>query len=229
MSGTGQRYTALHEELAAACAAAGRLPGDVQLVCVSKTASIPEVQEAFAAGARIFGENRIESLMQKAQALPEASWHFIGNIQSRKIRDIVAYASLIHSVWREGQLPKIDRAAAVRGKVQDILVEVNVSGEQSKDGLAPADVPAFVALCEAFANLRVRGLMTMAPQGDAEAAKAAFAGLAGLQRSLIEDAPARADTLTELSMGMSEDWKYAVSAGSTMVRLGRAVFSPDFC
>ena len=104
-----------------------------------------------------------------------------------------------------------------------------MSGEESKDGLAPADVPAFLAQCEDCPHLRVRGLMCMAPQGQPDVAKETFEGLATLRRELIADKPERAATLTELSMGMSEDWKYAISAGSTMVRLGRAVFSPDFC
>ena len=229
MSSVGDRYLSLCDELAASAAAAGRRADEVRLVCVSKTATIQQVREAFAAGARDFGENRIESLIPKASALPEASWHFIGNIQSRKIPDIVAHACLIHSVWRPEHLRRLDGAAAKRGKVQDILVEVNVSGEASKDGLAPEDVPAFVAACEACPNLRVRGLMTMAPQGNAEAAHRTFAGLASLRDDIIARGIAPAETFTELSMGMSEDWKYAVSAGSTLVRLGRAVFSDGFC
>lgn len=229
MSVVSERYRALVCELAACAAAAGREPESVRLVCVSKTASASEVRDAFAAGAHVFGENRIEHMMEMASALPEASWHFIGNIQSRKIPDIVRTSDLIHSVWREDQLPKLDRAAKCFGKVQDILIEVNVSGEASKDGLAPADVSAFLRACEACPNLSVRGLMTMAPLGDAAAAQAAFAGLAQLRCDLVAEVPAREPVLTELSMGMSDDWKYAVSAGSTMVRLGRAVFSPDFC
>ena len=223
------RYRSVSTQVAAYAATCGRVAGSVRLVCVSKQATLEDVLEAFDAGARDFGENRIESLEPKAAALPEATWHFIGNIQSRKIGRIVAVSSLIHSVWRREHLPLINRAAARSGKVQDILIEVNVSGEASKDGLAPGAVEGFLAACEGFGHIRVRGLMTMAPQGNPEAAAAAFAGLSALRRQLVEADGRRACTLTELSMGMSEDWESAVFAGSTMVRLGRAVFSPEFC
>ncbi len=228
MSTVTERYLALQAELAACAETAGRDPKDVQLVCVSKQATLAQVQEAFAAGARVFGENRIEVMTPKASALPEASWHFIGNIQSRKIPEIVQYSALIHSVWKLSHLPLLNKAALACGKVQDILVEVNVSGEESKDGLAPEEVSAFVAACEEQPALRVRGLMCMAPQGDLDAAAQAFAGLASIRQSLIAENPAREATLTELSMGMSEDWHEAVEAGSTMIRLGRAVFSDMF-
>ena len=228
MSSAGDRFVSLSSELAASAAAAGRNPDDVRLVCVSKTATIEDVRDAFAAGARVFGENRIESLMPKRAALPEARWHFIGNIQARKIPEIVANADLIHSVWREDQLGRLDRFAEKCGKIQEILIEVNAAGEASKDGLAPEEVPAFLAACEACPHLRVRGLMTMAPQGDPEADAKAFARLAELKDQLVEERPERASTLTELSMGMSEDWQLAVAAGSTMVRLGSAIFSESF-
>ena len=228
MSSVGDRFTLLSAELAASAAAAGRHPEDVRLVCVSKTATIEDVRGAYAAGARVFGENRIESLIRKRAALPEVEWHFIGNIQARKIRDIVANADLIHSVWRADQLPRLDRAAQACGKVQDILIEVNAAGEASKDGLAPEEVAAFAEACEGFAHLRVRGLMTMAPQGDPEADAQSFRKLAALREDLIALRPERAATCTELSMGMSEDWRLAVAAGSTMVRLGRAIFSESF-
>ena len=223
------RYRSILSQVAACAATCGRDSGSVLLICVSKTAAIDDVREAFEAGAYDFGENRIESLELKAAALPDATWHFIGNIQSRKIPRIVAVSALIHSVWRPEHLPTINRAAARLGKVQDILIEVNVSGEESKDGLAPDGVPAFIAACEGFPNIRVRGLMTMAPQGMPEAAAGTFRGLAALREQLVADDPRRASTCTELSMGMSEDWESAVFAGSTMVRLGRAVFSADFC
>ena len=223
------RYRSVNSQVAACAATCGRVAGSVRLICVSKTASIDDVREAFEAGARDFGENRIESLEPKAAVLPQATWHFIGNIQSRKIARIVAVSSLIHSVWRPEHVPAISRAAARAGKVQDILIEVNVSEEESKDGLTPEAVPAFLATCESFANIRVRGLMTMAPQGEPERAKETFEGLAALKQQLVEAAPRRAEVFTELSMGMSEDWESAVFAGATMVRLGRAVFSPEFC
>ena len=227
--GAPVRYSLVAEEVTAACRQAGRDPAEVRLVAVSKTVGEGAVSAALAQGARDFAENRPDQLVAKATAFPEARWHFIGNIQSRRIRDIVAHAALVHSLHELRHGERIDAVAAQLGKVQDVLVEVNVSGEQSKSGVAPADAAAFVAACAALPHVRVRGLMTMAPQGDPAAAEAAFRGLAVLAgeiRSSLDDAEAGA--FTELSMGMSEDWREAVSAGATMVRIGRAVFSEEF-
>lgn len=162
-------------------------------------------------------------------AFPQATWHFIGNIQSRRIPDIVRSAALVHSLFEERHARKIDEAAAVAGKVQDVLLEVNVSGEESKGGLAPGDVRALLDVCARLPHVRVRGLMTMAPQGDPAAARAVFEGLANLHAQLRAGLdPAQAALFDGLSMGMSEDWREAVRAGATIVRIGRAVFDDAF-
>ena len=227
--GIPERYRAVAAEVAAACADAGRDPGEVRLVAVSKTVGAEGVGEALSAGARDFGENRPDQIVPKAAVYPQATWHFIGNIQSRRIPDIVASSALIHSLCDLRHGERISDAAARLGKVQDVLVEVNVSGEPSKSGVAPADAPALVrALC-ALPHVRVRGLMTMAPRGDAGADRASFEGLARLAdeiRPTLE--PRDAEAFDELSMGMSEDWREAVSAGATIVRIGRAIFSDEF-
>lgn len=227
--GVRERYQKVDAELAEVCRANGRSRSDVTLVAVSKTVGPDAVADALEGGAHDFGENRPDGLMQKADLYPQAAWHFIGNIQSRRIHDIVGRATLIHSLFSEHHARKIDQVAGERGLVQDVLIEVNVSGEESKSGLAPADVPAFLALCENLPHLRVRGLMTMAPQGDLEVARQTFEGLAQLEEQLRATlAPDRAETFTELSMGMSEDWREAVAAGATIVRIGRAIFSDTF-
>ena len=118
--------------------------------------------------------------MPKSAAFPEARWHFIGNIQSRRISEIVASATLIHSLYQRRHAEKIDHAAAELSKVQDVLIEVNVSGEASKSGVAPAEAAELVRAVAALPHVSVRGLMTMAPAGDAQAAREAFAGLAEL-------------------------------------------------
>lgn len=227
--GFAERYETTLAEVERVAREAGRDPGDVRVIAVSKTVDVDAVREAACAGAHDFGENRPDCIMEKSAALPQESWHFIGNIQSRRIPDIVRCAGLVHSLCHESHVHKMDAAAAALGKVQDVLLEVNVSGEASKDGLAPADVPAMAQVCAGCANLRLRGLMTMAPQGDMEAARAAFEGLAKLHgqvRSQLD--PQAAASFNELSMGMSEDWREAVKAGATMVRIGRALFSDDF-
>lgn len=228
--GIAERYAHVRAQVDEACRAAGRDPSSVKLLAVSKTVEVPAVADAIAAGARAFGENRPEQLVQKQAAYPQAEWHFIGNIQSRRIKDIVPAATLIHSVYRESHLPKIDAAARAAGKVQDILVEVNVSGEESKSGLAPADVREFIQATDAFDGIRVRGLMTMAPRYDERTADATFSGLADLRAALDGLSLQRHGSLvlSELSMGMSEDWRFAIRHGATIVRIGRAIFSDEF-
>ena len=226
----GTRYERVSQELAQTCRQAGRNPEDVTLIAVSKTVGPDEVAEAIAAGAQAFGENRPDELLRKQAAYPQAQWHFIGNVQSRRIKDIVSAATLIHSVCKPDHLPKIDHAAREAGKVQPILLEVNVSGEESKSGLAPDQVLDAALQAAALPNVELRGLMTMAPRGDADVADNTFAGLRALRDQVQEqlDRQAAGVRLSELSMGMSEDWPEAVAEGSTMVRVGRAIFSPEF-
>ncbi len=227
--GIQERYRGIQEELAQECVRAGRNPSEVALIAVSKTVGPEEVGLAMQAGARDFGENRPDELMCKAAVHPRATWHFIGNIQSRRIHDIVPHAALIHSLFHENHARKIDEVARLEGKVQDVLLEVNVSGEQSKGGVALQDAPELLSLCVALPNVRVRGLMTMAPQGDLNVAREVFEGLAALKAQLRETLePQAAAAFDGLSMGMSEDWREAVAAGATMVRIGRAVFSDAF-
>ena len=224
-----ERYQKVAAEVAEAAVAAGRAPEDVLLVAVSKTVGPEGVAEAIEGGARDFGENRPDQIVPKSAAFPEARWHFIGNIQSRRIPDIVSRASLIHSLYQERHAERIDRAAAAAGKVQDVLLEVNVSGEESKSGVDPREAPKLLAACLALPHVRVRGLMTMAPQGDLQVARAVFDDLARLHSQLRAGLePQAAAVFDGLSMGMSEDWREAVAAGATIVRIGRAVFSDAF-
>ena len=227
--GVKERYEKVREELDAVCVSAGRSPEDVTLVAVSKTVGKPQVASALEGGATDFGENRPDQLMEKADEFTGANWHFIGNIQSRRIKDIVGRAALIHSLFEERHARKIDECARNMGIVQDVLLEVNVSGEESKSGLAPDEVMTMLETCRELKNIRVRGLMTMAPQGDLERARATFRGLAQLKERIRQSADSTFnESFTELSMGMSEDWREAVAEGSTFVRIGRAIFSDSF-
>jgi len=224
-----QRYAEAVRELAAVCQSVGRDPAEVRMVAVSKTVGPSEVERAIAAGAVDFGENRPDQLMEKADLFPQSRWHFIGNIQSRRIRDIVGRATLVHSLFQESHARKINEVAGERGIVQDVLVEVNVSGESSKSGVAPAEASDLVRICTELSHVRVCGLMTMAPQGDADAAHDAFAGLARLRDELRMSLRSQdAAAFSELSMGMSDDWRIAVEQGATIVRIGRAIFSDSF-
>ena len=227
--GVELRYRDVAAQVGQRCELCGRDAREVRLVAVSKTVGVDEVREAIAAGASDFGENRPDQLVLKAQALPQARWHFIGNIQSRRIPDIVRFSDLIHSLYQESHAKKIDEVAASIGKVQDVLIEVNVSGESSKSGLAPHEVLSFALACACRPNLRLRGLMTMAPQDDEAAARESFEGLARLADEVRAALPAeKASVFNELSMGMSDDWPAAILSGATIVRIGRAIFSDNF-
>lgn len=227
--GIAERYVRERARVGETCRAVGRRPDDVLLLAVSKTVGIEGAQEASEAGASALGENRPDELMRKAAALPQVSWHFIGNIQSRRIPDIVAHATLIHSLYQAKHAHKISSAAQAAGKVQDVLIEVNVSGETSKSGVAPEETLALVQETAALPHVRVRGLMTMAPRGDAATARACFEGLAALHGDIRGQLSSEdAACFDQISAGMSEDWEEAVAAGSTIVRIGRAIFSEEF-
>ena len=199
------------------------------IVVTTEGQHLDEVAEAIEAGAHDFGENRPDSLEGKCARFPQQTWHFIGNIQSRRIPDIVRDAALVHSLYQQRHVPKFDAAAAASGKVQDVLLEVNVSGEASKSGLAPSEVAGMLEYCAGFPHVRVRGLMTMAPQGDAQRARACFADLARLRDEVRLGLDGeQAAVFDELSMGMSEDWHEAIAEGATIVRIGRALFDDAF-
>ncbi len=225
----GQNYVDVKEELAQTCIGCGRSPEDVCLLAVSKTVGADGVRAAMEAGALDFGENRPDQLVDKAEEFPDRRWHFIGNIQSRRIGDIVRYAHLIHSLYQEKHALKINDCAAALGRIQDVLIEVNVSGEESKSGISPDGAKELIERCNGFKNLRVRGLMTMAPQGDIDVARRTFEGLRDLSEQIRPSLDSQAAlAFDQLSMGMSEDWKAAVAEGSTIVRIGRAIFSENF-
>jgi hypothetical protein len=226
---TFDRYIDVDAQVAQVCESCGRARESVRLIAVSKTVGPEDVELALRAGAADFGENRPEQLSLKQPLFEQATWHFIGNIQSRRIPEIVEHAALIHSVFKVEHAQKIGKAALAIGKVQDILLEVNVSGEQSKSGFTPAEACAAVLECAALPGVRVRGLMTMAPQGVGAGASDTFGGLKQVFDSCKAALdPALAKDFTELSMGMSEDWPLAIAKGATMVRIGRAIFSESF-
>lgn len=224
-----ERYESVLSEVHRECAACGRPEDAVRLIAVSKTADAAAIREAIEAGAQDLAENRPDRIVEMSELFPDARWHFIGNIQSRRIHDIVASATLIHSLYQLRHAEKIDAAAEALGKMQDVLIEVNVSGEESKSGVDPEGALDLVRATAALPHVRVRGLMTMAPQGDVRVAQECFEGLAALAQT-IRDAldDDNAVQFSELSMGMSEDWPEAVVAGATMVRVGRAIFSSTF-
>ena len=223
MSAVAERYRKVLRAIADAADVAGRDPADVCMVAVSKTVGIAEVAQAIAAGMHEFGENRAQEFVGKQALFPDEAWHFIGTLQSNKVKDVVGRAYLIHSIDSLHLLRVVDRHATELGVVQDVLLQVNVSGEESKHGMSEeAAEEAVRAACD-LPGVRVRGVMTMAPFARPESVRPVFretADLLGRLQSMHCDG---AD-LTELSMGMTNDFRVAVEEGATIVRVGRAIF-----
>lgn len=205
-----------------AAAKAGR-PGGVRLLAVSKTKSAEAVRAAYAAGQRAFGENYAQELAQKAEALrdlPDIEWHFIGRLQRNKAKQVVGVARAVHTVDRAELAVELGKRAAAAGVNLSVLVEVNVAGEASKGGCTPAEVGEVLAAVRAAPSLTAVGLMTIPPETeDPEGARPFFAALRALR-----DAHGGAAALPELSMGMTHDFAAAIAEGSTMVRVGTAIF-----
>lgn len=195
----------------------------VKLVAVSKTKPMEMVEAAFAAGQRDFGENYPQELKEKAEAFSdEYVWHFIGRLQSNKVRTVVCHADWIHSVGNEKILDRINRIAEEEGKRPSILIQVNVSGEASKAGADEEAAANLLGKALQCGNIVCRGFMTMAPfDAEEEELHAVFRRTRELRDSLEERFSCK---LPELSMGMSGDFKIAVSEGATIVRVGSSIF-----
>jgi pyridoxal phosphate enzyme (YggS family) len=226
----GARIAVVQARIVAAAERTGRDPSDITLVAVSKTQSVEMVAAAYDAGLRLFGENRVEEAAPKAAAVaalvsPAAppAWHMIGHVQSRKAEDLISWAAMVHSVDSVKLAQKLSRFCLEAGGKMPILLEVNVSGEASKYGLVPAELPSVVQAIAALEGLRVEGLMTMAPLVlDAERARPVFAGLRLLRDDLARHFPGLG--WRHLSMGMTDDFEVAIEEGATIVRIGRAIF-----
>jgi pyridoxal phosphate enzyme (YggS family) len=214
---------AVRARIERAARAAGRSPGAVTLVAVSKTFTAAHIREAHAAGQRDFGENYLQEAVEKVTALaPLAlSWHFIGPIQTNKTAAIAAHFQWVHSVEREKVARRLNDARAAGLPPLEVCLQVNVSGEAAKSGAAPREVEALAAAVARLPRLRLRGLMAIPePTADMALARSRFAQLRGLLEGLV----ARGYALDTLSMGMSEDLEAAIAEGSTMVRVGTAIF-----
>ncbi|MDD5255729.1 MAG: YggS family pyridoxal phosphate-dependent enzyme [Candidatus Omnitrophica bacterium] len=225
-----ENYREVSQRIAAAARRAGSSPEKVTLVAVSKGRSVAEVKGAIDAGIADLGENRLQEAQLKYNAILSTQysirpkWHLVGHLQTNKAKDAVRIFDLIHSVDSLRLAEEIDKQAARIGKVQDILIEVKTSPEESKYGIAPQELPKLLPGVCALQHLRVKGLMTIAPLvDDPEKARPYFKMLKGLfdtaNTQLTID-----QRLSTLSMGMTDDFEAAIEEGATMVRLGRALF-----
>jgi PLP dependent protein len=218
-----ERLAHVHARIDRAAVASGRSPGDVKLIAVSKTKPVDAIREAYASGQRAFGENYAQELSAKAEALADLvdlEWHFIGHLQTNKARVAARFAHVVHTIDSEALVRELGkRAARERASPLAVLIEVNVGGEPQKAGATPGEIAEVMAAVRAHPSLALRGLMTLPPAGDLDAARRTFEAL-GLLRALHGGAGA----LPELSMGMSEDLEIAVAFGASYVRVGRAIF-----
>jgi PLP dependent protein len=207
-----------------AAARSGRDASEIKVIAVTKTFPADVIEAAIQAGITAVGENRAQELAHKFAVVgPRVDWHFIGPLQSNKVRLVVGSASTVHSLDRLALATEIDRRARSLGIVQDVLVQVNIAGEATKHGIDPARAVSLAVEAAAFEGLRVRGLMTIPPiPAAAEDSRAHFAALSSLREKLLVELP----QATELSMGMTVDYEVAVEEGATMVRVGEAIFGP---
>ena len=215
----------VREEIAAAAKEAGRDPGEITLVGASKMNDAAACREAIAAGIDALGENRVQEMTQKLSenAYDGAPLHFIGHLQRNKVKQVVGHVSLIQSVGSLELLDEIEKVAANRGLVQDILLEVNVGGEEAKSGFAPADTEAAAEAALSRSHVRVLGLMTIPPaDADRDTNMRYFEEVRALYVDI--DRQLFHNNFKYLSMGMSGDFADAIRCGANMVRVGTAIF-----
>ena len=219
-----ENLKAVTQRISRSCEKSGRLTDSVKLVCVTKEADLAEIEEVLALGVKDIGENRVQDTLVKYRAIGgRAIWHLIGHLQTNKVRDAVGISSLIHSVDSLRLAEAIDREAKRIDKVQDVLIQVNTSGEASKFGISRDEVRPFFEKAALYPNISISGLMTIAPEvEDPEETRPSFRRLRELRDELQD---LQLSTINyQLSMGMTNDFEVAIEEGSTMIRVGRAIF-----
>lgn len=223
MSEVGRRLEQVHERIVRACERAGRDPGSVRLVAVSKTIAAARIREAMAAGQTLFGENRVQEAVAKiAETGPGARWHLVGRLQSNKAKHAVGRFELIHGVDDRELAVELNRRAAAQEATQPVLVQANLAGEPTKAGAGEGELLPLVEEVSKLPHLALCGLMIIPPpEQEAERTRPWFRRL----RELRDLAASRLGRpLPELSMGMTDDFEVAIEEGATLVRVGRAVF-----
>ena len=225
MSVLAANLQAVKNDIAAAAQQAGRTPGDVTLLAVSKTVSAGRVREAFDAGQRAFGENYVQEGVEKIAALDalrsQIQWHFIGPLQSNKTRTVAEQFDWVHAVDRLKIAERLSAQRPAGLPPLQVCIQVNISGEDTKSGVAPDEVPALARAIAALPHLRLRGLMAIpAPTADSDDQRRPFAAL----RALLDQLRQSGLEVDTLSMGMSADMDAAIAEGATLVRIGTAIF-----
>lgn len=215
----------IKQRMLAAAARSGRNPESIRLMAVSKTVGPERIRQAIDAGMTLFGENYVQEAREKIPAVGHGvEWHMIGHLQTNKAKYVVHLFDWIHSVDRLELADELNKRAGQRSRKLNVLIEVNVSGEESKNGAEPSQVPELVRQVSVLPNLSIQGLMTMPPYSDnPENSRPYFIALRKL-RDEIASAGIPGVAMNELSMGMTDDFEVAIEEGATIVRVGRAIF-----
>lgn len=223
-----ENLSRVRERVDAAARRAGRDPGEIKLVAVTKTVPVAVINEALSCGVTRLGENRAQEFLQKYPQLPPGlEWHFIGHLQTNKVKKVIGKVELIHSLDRWTLAEEIHRAACEAGTAAGVLVQVNVAGEETKHGLSLSEVEDFVAEAARLPGLEVRGLMTIAPWCEnPEEARPVFRQMKALARLIKNKVPGA--KMDALSMGMTGDFEVAVEEGATILRIGTAIFGERY-
>jgi hypothetical protein len=215
----------INEKIKKAALKVNRNPKGIKLVAVTKTATIEQIKEAISAGVEIIGENKIQEAKEKYQILTtDIEWHLVGHLQTNKVKYAIEIFDLIHSVDSIKLAKEIDRRSLQFGMITNVLVEVNVSGEETKYGIKPEEVKPFLKEISEFSRIKVRGLMTIAPITEVkEKVRPYFRKLSELSKE-IKSKNIKNVKMDYLSMGMSEDFEVAIEEGANIVRIGRGIF-----
>ena len=229
MVNVAENLAAVEARIKAACTRVGRDPSEVRLLPVSKNQGMELIAEAYEAGIRIFGENRVQEAAEKARHFADRAdlrWAIVGHLQTNKARQVAAFASEFHALSSIRIAAALDKALIDQGRGLDVFLQINSSGEPQKFGLPPDEVEPFAIALKAYDTLRVRGLMTLAVLSDDQwAIRDCFERMRELQRRLQGNEDV-AGSYDELSMGMSGDLELAIEYGATTVRVGQAIFGP---
>lgn len=226
MSGSvRENIRAIRQRIAGAAARAGRRPEEIKLMAITKTVADDLIGEAIAAGVDLIGENYVQEAQRKIEVLGRTiPWHLTGHLQTNKAKYAVNLFEMIHSLDRLELARELDRRAAAAGLTMAVLIEVNSGGEATKSGIPPGEAISLIRAVTGLPRLSIRGLMTMPPWfADPEEARPFFRALRLLRDQVRREAIAGVE-MTELSMGMSDDFEVAVEEGATIVRIGRAIF-----
>ena len=219
------RLNDVKARISAAAKECGRVPEDIKLIAVTKTYPIEAMNEAIRLGVTDIGENKPQEIRDKFDNVSPVNWHLIGHLQTNKVKYIIDRCTLIHSVDSIKLMTEIDRQAQNHNRDIDILIQVNISGEESKSGIAPDELPSLLEYAKNLTNTHVKGLMTIAPKCDIDEVSRHFSNMKELFDQTAKQSYKNV-TMTELSMGMSGDFETAIKHGATMVRIGSLIFGP---